>query len=182
MGLTLTTAIYGYLTMPDYRPITKENPYKIVFVCLGNICRSPTAEGIFQHLVKERGLESYFYIDSAGTSAYHIGEPANSKSRQVAERHGVELRSRARRFEPADFEEFDLILAMDRENYDNLMELDPDGSSADKILLMRDFDPEPENGEVPDPYFGGMEGFQNVFEILRRSSKSLLDELEENIE
>ncbi|MDX1592363.1 MAG: low molecular weight protein-tyrosine-phosphatase, partial [Balneolaceae bacterium] len=182
MGLTLTTAIFENPTMPEFRPITKENPYKIVFVCLGNICRSPTAEGIFQHLVKERGLESYFYIDSAGTSAYHIGEPANSKSRQVAERHGVELRSRARRFEPADFEEFDLILAMDRENYDNLMELDPDGSSADKILLMRDFDPEPENGEVPDPYFGGMEGFQNVFEILRRSSKSLLDELEENIE
>ena len=163
-------------------PITKENPYKIVFVCLGNICRSPTAEGIFQHLVNERGLQPYFYIDSAGTSAYHIGEPANSKSRQVAERHGVKLQSRARKFEPEDLEEFDLILAMDRENYDNLKQLDQNDEYSDKILLMRDFDPQPGNGEVPDPYFGGMDGFQNVFEILRRSSKELLDELEERLE
>lgn len=168
--------------MTDNTPITKENPYKIVFVCLGNICRSPTAEGIFQHLVNERGLDPYFYVDSAGTSAYHIGEPANSKSRQVAERHGVKLQSRARKFEPGDLEEFDLILAMDRENYDNLKQLDQDDKYGDKILLMRDFDPEPGNGEVPDPYFGGMDGFQNVFEILRRSSKELLDELEERVE
>lgn len=168
--------------MTDNTPITKENPYKIVFVCLGNICRSPTAEGIFQHLVNERGLDPYFYVDSAGTSAYHIGEPANSKSRQVAERHGVKLQSRARKFEPEDLEEFDLILAMDRENYDNLKQLDQDDKYGDKILLMRDFDPEPGNGEVPDPYFGGMDGFQNVFEILRRSSKELLDELEERVE
>src|SRR6056297_2064357 len=118
------------------RTITKENPYKICFVCLGNICRSPTAEGIFQHLVNERGLQPYFYIDSAGTSAYHIGEPANSKSRQVAERHGVKLQSRARKFEPEDLEEFDLILAMDRENYDNLKQLDQNDEYSDKILLM----------------------------------------------
>jgi protein-tyrosine phosphatase len=167
--------------MSEKTPITKENPFKIVFVCLGNICRSPTAEGIFQHLVKERGLESYFYIDSAGTSAYHIGEPANSKSRQVAERHGVELRSRARRFDEGDLEEFDLILAMDRENYDNLKQLDSNGRYSDKILLMRDFDPQPGDGEVPDPYYGGMDGFQHVFEVLRRSSNELLNELEERI-
>lgn len=167
--------------MSEESAITKENPFKIVFVCLGNICRSPTAEGIFQHLVKERGLESYFYIDSAGTSAYHIGEPANSKSRQVAERHGVELRSRARRFEEGDLEEFDLILAMDRENYDNLKQLDSNGRYSDKILLMRDFDPQPGDGEVPDPYYGGMDGFQHVFEVLRRSCNELLNELEERI-
>lgn len=167
--------------MTNKTPITKENPYKIVFVCLGNICRSPTAEGILQHLVKERGLDPYFYIDSAGTSAYHIGEPANSKSRQVAERHGVKLQSRARKFEPEDLEEFDLILAMDRENYDNLKQLDQNDRFSDKIVLMRDFDPQPGDGEVPDPYFGGMDGFQNVFEILRRSSKALLDELEERV-
>jgi len=168
--------------MTNNTPITKENPFKIVFVCLGNICRSPTAEGIFQHLVNERGLDPYFYVDSAGTSAYHIGEPANSKSRQVAERHGVKLQSRARKFEPGDLEEFDLILAMDRENYDNLKQLDQDDKHCDKILLMRGFDSEPGNGEVPDPYFGGMDGFQKVFEILRRSSKALLDELEEKVE
>ena len=86
------------------RPVTKENPYKICFVCLGNICRSPTAEGIFQHLVNQRGLQSCFYIDSAGTSAFHIGEPANSKSQWVANQQGLKLHSKARRFEPADLE------------------------------------------------------------------------------
>jgi protein-tyrosine phosphatase len=87
--------------------ITKESPFKIVFVCLGNICRSPTAEGVFQHLVNERDLQSYFYIESAGTSAYHIGEKANSRSRKTANEHGIELRSRARRFESDDLQEFE---------------------------------------------------------------------------
>jgi protein-tyrosine phosphatase len=122
--------------MSEKSKITKENPFKIVFVCLGNICRSPTAEGIFQHLVNERGLQPYFFIDSAGTSAYHIGEPANSKSRQIAEKHGVKLQSRARRFEAGDLDEFDLILAMDSENYENLQRLDRNGSFNRKIRMM----------------------------------------------
>jgi protein-tyrosine phosphatase len=167
--------------MSGNTPITKENPYKIVFVCLGNICRSPTAEGIFQHLVNERGLQPYFYIDSAGTSAYHIGEPANSKSRQVAEQHGVRLQSRARRFEADDLDEFDLILAMDRENFENLKRLDRNSTFNGKIRLMREYDPQPGDGEVPDPYYGGMDGFQHVFEVLKRSCETLLDELEGRI-
>ncbi|MCC5913408.1 MAG: low molecular weight phosphotyrosine protein phosphatase [Balneolaceae bacterium] len=168
--------------MTNIRPITKEEPYKIVFVCLGNICRSPTAEGIMQHLVNERGLQSYFYIDSAGTSAYHIGEPANSKSQQTANRHGVKLHSRARRFEAADLEEFDLIFAMDHENYSNIKELDKNGKYTDKVLMMRKFDPQPDDKNVPDPYYGGMDGFEHVYEVLRRSCEKLLDELSERID
>ena len=168
--------------MTAQNPITKENPYKIVFVCLGNICRSPTAEGVFQHLVNERGLHPYFYIDSAGTSAWHIGEPANSKSRQMANKHGVKLNSRARKFEPADLEEFDLILAMDRENLQNIRQLDTQNRFSDKIKLMRDYDPQPGDDEVPDPYYGGMDGFQHVFDVVHRSCAALLDELEEQIE
>ncbi len=168
--------------MSEKSNITKENPFKIVFVCLGNICRSPTAEGIFQHLVNERGLQPYFYIDSAGTSAYHIGEPANSKSRQVAEQQGVKLQSRARRFEAGDLEEFDLILAMDSENHENLQRLDRNSSFNGKIRMMREYDPQPGDGEVPDPYYGGMDGFQHVFEVLKRSCEALLDELEVRVE
>ena len=164
------------------RTITKENPYKICFVCLGNICRSPTAEGVFQHLVSERGLEPYFSIDSAGTSAYHIGEPANSKSQWVANQQGVQLNSRARRFTEDDLDQFDLILAMDHENLKNIKQLDGQTNHSEKIKLLREFDPHPEDRAVPDPYYGGMEGFQRVFDVIKRSSKSLLDELEKHIE
>lgn len=161
--------------------ITKDSPFKIVFVCLGNICRSPTAEGIFQNLVNDRGLQSYFYVESAGTSAYHIGEPANSKSRKTANEHGIELRSRARRFDSDDLKEFDLIVAMDRENLANIKSIDKTESNNDKIVLLREYDPKPGDGEVPDPYYGGMNGFQNVFNIVMRSCEKLLDELEENV-
>ncbi|WP_234567598.1 low molecular weight protein-tyrosine-phosphatase [Rhodohalobacter sp. 614A] len=164
------------------RKITKENPYKICFVCLGNICRSPTAEGVFQHLVNERGLQSYFFVDSAGTSAYHIGEPANSKSQWVANQKGVQLHSKARRFERADLDDFDLVLAMDHENLRNIQQLNGKIPSSERVKLLREYDPNPEDKAVPDPYYGGMDGFQRVFDVIKRSSESLLDELEEWIE
>lgn len=159
------------------RPISKEDPYKLVFVCLGNICRSPTAEGLFIHKVNQKGLDNYFYIDSAGTAAYHVGESANSKSQATANKHGVHLPSKARKFEYADLEEFDLILAMDSENLSNIRELDRKNKFTEKIKMMREFDPEPGNGEVPDPYYGGQEGFENVFRVLDRSTEALLEEL-----
>lgn len=168
--------------MSEQTPITRENPFKILFVCLGNICRSPTAEGIFQHLVNKRGLQPYFYIDSAGTSAWHIGEPANSKSRQTAEKHGVKLNSRGRKFNFDDLEEFDLILAMDQENLQNIRQPDSQNRFSEKVKLMREYDPNPGDHEVPDPYYGGMDGFQNVFDVLRRSCENLLDELEKQVE
>lgn len=161
--------------------ITKDDPYKLVFVCLGNICRSPTAEGVFIHKVKQAGLEDYFYIDSAGTSAFHIGESANSKSQATANKHGVHLPSKARRFEYADLEEFDLILPMDSENLSNIMELDRKDKFEHKIKMMREFDPQPGDGEVPDPYYGGLDGFENVFQVLDRSCEALLDELKPHI-
>jgi len=163
------------------RAITSENPYKICFVCLGNICRSPTAEGIFQHLVNSHELQKFFYIDSAGTSAYHIGEPANSKSKQTARKYGIELNSRARRFEPSDIEKFDLILALDNENYQDLLQMDNSGNGKEKIKKLRDYDPQPEDGNVPDPYYGGMSGFENVYSIIFRSCESLLSSLKNQI-
>lgn len=163
------------------RIITRENPYKICFVCLGNICRSPTAEGVFQHLVNERGLQPFFEIDSAGTSAYHSGEPANSKSRQIAEQHGVSLHSKARQFESFDLDYFDLVLAMDSENLQNIKRVGGKESFGHKIGMLRDYDPDPGDGEVPDPYYGGIQGFENVFQIVKRSCEQLLDELQPNI-
>ncbi len=163
------------------RPITKDEHYKICFVCLGNICRSPTAEGVFQHLVDERGLQNYFEIDSAGTSAYHIGESANSKSQRTANKHGITLHSKARQFKPFDLDYFDLILAMDNENLSNVRNM-ANGEHDQKIGRMRDFDPQPGDGEVPDPYYGGAEGFENVFQIVKRSCEQLLDELESKIQ
>lgn len=161
--------------------ITKDNHFKICFVCLGNICRSPTADGIFRHLVKERGLINFFEIDSAGTSAYHIGESADNRSQRTASNHGISLDSRARRFKASDLDYFDLILAMDNQNLENVQQM-ANKEQMDKVGQMRDFDPQPENGEVPDPYQGGPEGFENVFQIVKRSCENLLDELEPHIQ
>lgn len=166
------------------RPITTDDPYAICFVCLGNICRSPTAEGVFQHLVNDRSLESYFEIDSAGTSSYHIGEPANRHSQKVANEHGITLHSTSRQLKSFDLEYYDLLLAMDTDNYSNMMDLARRHGVdiEDKTALLRDFDPEPAHGDVPDPYAGGMDGFQIVFDIVKRSCKNLLNELEPMIQ
>lgn len=163
------------------KEITKENPYKLCFVCLGNICRSPTAEGVFQHLVNERSLQPYFEIDSAGTSAYHVGESANSKSQQTAKQHGITLHSKARQFESFDLDYFDLVLAMDKENLTNIKRVSNGSPENVEIGMLRDFDPQPGDGEVPDPYYGGIQGFENVFQIVKRSCVNLLDRLESNI-
>lgn len=163
------------------RTITKETPYSICFVCLGNICRSPTAEGVMQHLVTKAGLQSYFYIDSAGTASYHIGELPDSKSREVAAQHNVVLRSRARQFRAEDLGEFDLILAMDHENYSDILALDRKNAFSGKVALLRSFDPYPSHMAVPDPYYGGLEGFEKVYDIIRRSCNELLEVLETHI-
>lgn len=153
-------------------------PRSILFVCLGNICRSPTAEGVFQHLVNEAGLGSEIHIDSAGTGAWHVGNPANSKSQATANRHGVTLHSRARQFQVSDFEDFDLILAMDRSNLNDILSMDRTGAYAHKVKLFREYDPEPGDGEVPDPYYGGQQGFEEVYQICLRTSAAILKQLE----
>lgn len=162
---------------PWLRSITRDNPYSICFVCLGNICRSPTAEGVLQHQVNQEGLSAYFFIDSAGTGSWHEGEPANSKSRDVARRHGVELHSRARRFTASDLSRFDLIMTMDRSNFDNVLSLDSDGQHRYKVLMLREFDDEPASEEVPDPYYGGAQGFELVYDVVERSCRNLLEHL-----
>lgn len=164
------------------KTITKDTPLKICFVCLGNICRSPTAEGIFQHLVDERSLNPYFEIDSAGTSAYHIGESANSKSRQIAQQRGISLDSKARKFVREDLSYFDLILAMDNKNLADIQRMDADCAHDQKVMRLREFDPNPGDKEVPDPYYGGIKGFENVFDVVKRSCENLLDELEKYVE
>jgi protein-tyrosine phosphatase len=151
----------------------------VLFVCLGNICRSPLAEGIFQHLVEENGASHRYRIDSAGTGAWHAGEPADPRSRDVAERNGIILRCTARQVREEDFHEFDLILAMDRSNLTDLESVRPAPEVRADLRLFREFDPEG-NGdlEVPDPYYGGPDGFDRVFEMVLRSCQALLEELE----
>lgn len=151
----------------------------VLFVCLGNICRSPLAEGVFWHLVVQRGLESSFRVESAGTGAWHVGEPPDDRSSEVARRHGVSLDGQqARRVRSSDFAEFDHLVAMDRENLRTLERLMDEVGGAASLSLLRDHDPEPGDGDVPDPYYGGGHGFDHVFRMIRRSAEALLDHLE----
>lgn len=150
----------------------------ILFVCLGNICRSPTAEGVFQHLMTEAGRKNDILIDSAGTGAWHVGHPANSNSQATANHHGITLHSRSRLFSETDFDEFDLILAMDRSNLNDILSIDHSGAHAHKVKLFREFDPQPGDGEVPDPYHGGQQGFEEVYQICLRTSTAILNQME----
>ncbi len=152
-------------------------PLKIIFVCLGNICRSPMAEGVFLHLVRQAGLEDKFTVDSAGTSGYHEGELADQRMRHTAERHGIQLLSRSRKLLVEDLDRFDYIVAMDRENRRNIESLIRPQAPHGKIVMMRDFDPKPDSPDVPDPYFGGNQGFEKVYQILLRSCDRLLKQL-----
>ncbi|MCA6078008.1 low molecular weight protein-tyrosine-phosphatase [Fulvivirga sedimenti] len=151
----------------------------VLFVCLGNICRSPLAEGLFRKKVLERGWDSFIHIDSSGTGDYHIGEMPDHRTRENAKNNGLILESRARQFSYEDFGNFDYIIPMDASNKTNIHRLDPDEKFRDKIILMRMFDPLEKGADVPDPYFGGAQGFQNVFEILDRSTNQFLDWLAE---
>lgn len=154
--------------------------HRALFVCLGNICRSPLAEGIYLHLIRERGWEHRFHAESAGMGEWHIGEPPDPRARETAARNGVKLASVCRQVAREDFEDFDLLLAMDRSNRDALLERCP-APLRGKIRLMREFDPEttPETDpEVPDPYHGNARGFDRVFEMLDRSCRALLESLD----
>lgn len=163
------------------RPISKKEPYKIVFVCLGNICRSPTAEGIFIHLLRKHKLQDYFEIDSAGTSAYHEGERADFRSRSTALKHGVELPSHSRRFTNYDINYFDLIIAMDKDNFATIQAMMHFPDQLHKVFLMMQFDPDSERVEVPDPYYGGSNGFEDVFAMVEKACESLLNLLKVHI-
>ncbi|HKK92665.1 MAG TPA: low molecular weight protein-tyrosine-phosphatase [Longimicrobiales bacterium] len=156
--------------------MTDSRPTSVLFVCLGNICRSPLAEGVFLHLVAEAGSADDVVVDSAGTGAWHVGERPDPRSLEVAERHGIELPGHARRVTEEDFHRFARIVAMDRSNLSDLESLRP--ADSDTVLeLLRDHDPDPGDGEVPDPYYGGDDGFDRVYRMVRRSCEVLLDEV-----
>ena len=148
----------------------------VLFVCMGNICRSPTAEGVFRHHVDERGLGDRIVADSAGTHAYHIGEPPDRRAFAAAERRGISLaKIRARRVSDRDFEEFDYIIAMDEDNQGHLLEQAPEEHRS-KVQLFLSFAAVDET-EVPDPYYGGAAGFERVLDLVEEASRGLLETL-----
>ncbi|QNG28760.1 low molecular weight protein-tyrosine-phosphatase [Synechococcus sp. LTW-R] len=153
---------------------------KLLFVCLGNICRSPAAEGVFLHLLEERGLSNQFLVDSAGTGGWHVGNPADLRMRAAAERRGIHLPSRARQIELADFSNFDRILTMDEDNLRAVRSLAGElGARSDLALVesmtshCRRFG----DKEVPDPYYGGEQGFEHVLDLLEDACSGLLETL-----
>jgi protein-tyrosine phosphatase len=185
---------------PDEPDDPDEPVVRVCFVCLGNICRSPTAEAVMRHLVGEAGLDQHIEIDSAGTAAYHVGDPPDRRSAAEAERRGVPMTGQARRFHPGDFEYYDLVLAMDSANLADLRDLARTPAHRDKVRLLRTFDsgivdraedraddgpPGSDPGwdrldlDVPDPYYGEGDGFALVFDLVDAACRGLLDHLRE---
>jgi protein-tyrosine phosphatase len=153
-------------------------PTGVLFVCLGNICRSPTAEGVFRKLVEDRGLAAAFQIDSAGTSGWHRGEPPDPRSQQEALRHGIDLsRQRSRPVLPQDFQQFDYIVAMDSANLHELRKRCP-ANLQTRLHRLTAFAPDLGINDVPDPYYGGEKGFEAVFNIVRAGAEGLLEAIE----
>ncbi|KAG2674483.1 hypothetical protein I3843_13G122800 [Carya illinoinensis] len=168
---------------PDTDAEAGTKPFSVLFVCLGNICRSPAAEGVFTDLVKKRGLDSKFNIDSAGTIGYHEGNQADPRMRTASKRRGVEITSISRPIRPSDFRDFDLILAMDKQNREDILgsfnkwkfrETLPDDAHK---KLMCSYCKEHDETEVPDPYYGGPQGFEKVLDLLEDACGSLLDSI-----
>ena len=148
----------------------------VLMVCMGNICRSPTAEGVFRHVVEEAGLSEQVLVDSAGTHAYHVGEPADQRARAAAERRGISLEGiSARRVESSDFEQFQYVLAMDHDNLRLLSDQAGD-EYQERLGLFLEFS-EGSDEEVPDPYYGGAAGFERVLDLVEEASRALLETL-----
>ena len=148
---------------------------RVLFVCMGNICRSPTAEGIFRAQVRAAGLGNVIVTDSAGTHGYHVGEPPDSRAIEAAARRGIDISDlRARRVDVDDFKRFDLVLAMDRENLGLLNRLCP-RDAVERPRLFLDFAPDLDAHDVPDPYYGGADGFEHVLDLVEAASRGLLD-------
>jgi protein-tyrosine phosphatase len=147
---------------------------KVLFVCMGNICRSPTAEGVFIKLLADQQLHDFFDIDSAGTHAYHVGSAPDSRAQKAAKARGIDLsKLRARKVEPEDFETFDYILVMDNDNHAMLMEICPD-EHQHKIQLFLNYEPKSDTLEVPDPYYGGQFGFEKVLDLTEAAARGFL--------
>jgi len=154
---------------------------KILFVCLGNICRSPAAEGIMDSLLKREHYDNRIYCDSAGTYGGHSGQRADRRMREHAAMRGYNLTSISRQFVYSDFDEFDMIIAMDDSNISDIKRVDQSGKYSEKIFKMTDFCTEHSAFEVPDPYYGGYSGFENVIDILEDSSEGLLEHIKKEL-
>ena len=152
---------------------------KILFVCLGNICRSPAAEGIFKKKIKDRELENLFVVDSAGTGGWHVGNLADRRMREAALSRGIELTSRSRKIDHNDLYEFDHILVMDKDNLNAVKSLIKDNTYPinSKIKLILSYSKKSQLDEVPDPYYGGQNGFENVLDLLDDAIDALIDSL-----
>lgn len=154
------------------------DPTKVLFVCTGNICRSPLAHAVFQNMIHSRGVQKEFEVESAGTHGYHVGENADPRMRSTAARRGVPFSHPARKLIQSDLEYYDVIFAMDRSHYDRLMHMAASAKNPAKIHMFREFDPLGDAAmDVPDPYYGGQNGFDDVFDIVERSSERILDAL-----
>lgn len=151
---------------------------RLSFVCMGNICRSPTAAGVMGHHVRAAGLTEAISIESAGTGGWHTGELPDDRARAEARRRGVDIDDPARQFQAADFDRLDLVLAMDRDNERGILRLAREPADHEKVHLLRSFDPaSPPGAEVPDPYYGGPDGFADVYDLVEAACLGLLDHL-----
>lgn len=152
-----------------------EKKINVLFICMGNICRSPAAEGVMKHVLEERGLSERFHVDSAGTIDFHAGNPADRRMRAAAQDRGYDLTSISRGIRASDLKEFDLILCADRDNLFHVNALDRTGEYKDRIHLMLEYGGQKEVTEVPDPYYGGPEGFENVLDLLEGACNGIID-------
>jgi protein-tyrosine phosphatase len=156
-------------------------PFRVLFVCLGNICRSPTAEGTMRALVREAGMEDRIELDSAGTGGWHVGSPPDERATAAAAARGIALEGAARRVSVADFDDFNLMIAMDSANLSDLRDLAGDDRRRAKVRLLREFDPagaDPGDLDVPDPYYGPGDGFERVLDMVEASCRGLLAQIQ----
>lgn len=152
--------------------------YKVLFVCLGNVCRSPAAEGILKKMANERGLDGQIMIDSAGTSGYHNGDLPDYRMRKHGAKRGYNFDSLSRKFIANDLDLFDIIIAMDDSNYDNILALAPDLESEKKVYRMVDFFQKHMHDHIPDPYYSGADGFELVLDLLEDACEGLINKIE----
>ncbi len=151
---------------------------KILFVCLGNICRSPMAQAIFQQKIREKNLRERFYVDSCGTGHWHVGEDPDPRTLQTLANHNIPFKHKARQIRKQDIQNFDYILCMDKTNREQVLAMYP--GAKEKTFLIRDFDPLEQGKDVPDPYWDSINGFEKVYEMLDRSIENFLKQFEEN--